>query len=525
MSNQMHAATASLAVALSATTVLGQWVTYANETSTRLVADPVVGVADPEERNYSVGDVDHDGDTDVVVSRKIPWTYPGGKRDVLLMNENGVLVDRTAQYGTDADVPGSMGMLDLTNDRKAILVDVDNDGWLDIVTAAMISDGLPKYIGHPRVYHNQGAVGGAWQGFRFEDSRIPQLMSVTGIAANPRFADVVAHDVTGDGFVDLYFSDIDGADEGPSENPANDYNNRLLINNGAGVFVDESTLRMGSYTGSMLGTAFGAVAHIGDMNNDGVEDIVKLNTLGASPQHIAIVYNNPLNEGYFFGHDIMYIGTPYGVSIGELNGDGRIDLIIIDDGEDKVGINEGPGPDGYANFTYSNLGPQSNGFGGDSVVADLNNDGWNDFIIADVDPDITGCQRTSHLYHNINGSSFPADSGNIPESLRKGTHDVAVLDINGDCWDDIIFGRCFATEIWINTAPGGSACKASTCPADLDGSGGVNGIDLAHVLGGWTGSVSYGSCPPHVPADLNQDCKVNGLDLALVLGAWGSCLR
>jgi hypothetical protein len=61
------------------------------------------------------------------------------------------------------------------------------------------------------------------------------------------------------------------------------------------------------------------------------------------------------------------------------------------------------------------------------------------------------------------------------------------------------------------------------CPADLNGSGTVNGFDLAILLGDWTGAASYVPCPPHEQADLNQDCKVNGFDLALLLGAWGAC--
>jgi hypothetical protein len=63
----------------------------------------------------------------------------------------------------------------------------------------------------------------------------------------------------------------------------------------------------------------------------------------------------------------------------------------------------------------------------------------------------------------------------------------------------------------------------TACPADLNGSGDVNGLDLATLLGVWTGAASYSPCPPFTPADLNEDCKVNGLDLALLLGAWGPC--
>jgi hypothetical protein len=69
----------------------------------------------------------------------------------------------------------------------------------------------------------------------------------------------------------------------------------------------------------------------------------------------------------------------------------------------------------------------------------------------------------------------------------------------------------------------GLAGCGPSCLGDLDGGGSVTGLDLASLLGQWSGAATYSPCPPHKPQDLNQDCKVNGLDLALLLGAWGSC--
>jgi ribosome biogenesis GTPase len=97
-----------------------------------------------------------------------------------------------------------------TNDRDVALVDVDDDGWLDIVTAAALSDPAPKHIGHPRIYINKGqdAGTGDWLGFRYEEARIPEVLSHVGNSGFiPRFAAVAAGDVTGDGLPDLCFSD------------------------------------------------------------------------------------------------------------------------------------------------------------------------------------------------------------------------------------------------------------------------------------------------------------------------------
>ena len=55
------------------------------------------------------------------------------------------------------------------------------------------------------------------------------------------------------------------------------------------------------------------------------------------------------------------------------------------------------------------------------------------------------------------------------------------------------------------------------CPADTDGSGEVDGTDLAAVLAFWnqTGSGLVG--------DINGDLVVDGQDLAIVLSSWGPC--
>lgn len=214
------------ALLVAAPAVAGDWITYVDQTVTRLVADASVGVSDIREKDYAIGDLDRDGDLDLVVVRKIPFTNPGGFRNVLFMNENGVMTDRAATLAP--------AFLDATDDRDVEIVDVDADGWLDVITAGTFEE-------QPRILMNLGRVAGVWQGLEYQPNRLPVLTSPTG--NGPKFCGLGVGDITGDGRPELYFTDYQ-----------NDLEDRLLINNGAGFFSDQTATRL---TEAMVDSTFG----------------------------------------------------------------------------------------------------------------------------------------------------------------------------------------------------------------------------------------------------------------------------
>jgi hypothetical protein len=433
------------------TAATADWVQFVNETNTRLVSDPALGASDNQEKDYDWGDLNNNGWIDLVVARKQPFTSPGRRVNVLFMNERGVLVDRTTEYATASTVQGDEGFNTPTNDRDIRVVDVDNDGWLDVVTATTLSDGQPKHISHPRVYMNLGNTArGDWQGLRFENARIPQLAGIVqsgphaGAPHAPRFCSVAAGDVTGNGYADLYFGDYD---QGGGQTL--DFNDRLLINDGNGFFADESTQRVNP---SWLESSFGTQSIIADLNGNGVNDVVKVNSLGA--YHTAAIYNNPNDPGYFMSHQIIQNSSTYFAMVGDLNQNGRLDIVIADDGNDRWRMNLGNQPNGQVNWSSLNTLSQS-GFRSNIVLADLNNNSWLDILIADVDVDLGSCGSggVADIYRhngNPNNVNFTHDRGNIPNSQLQRTFDFAVFDLNGNGWLDVIAGRCAGTDVFIN---------------------------------------------------------------------------
>lgn len=437
---------------LIAGTATAQWVDFANETSLRLSASNSLGAGDTQEKDYAWADVDSDGDIDLICVRKQPFTSTGAFPNVLFMNEGGILVDRTAQYASASNVSGSNGFLDATNDRDVQIADFNGDGLLDVVTATTLNGQFAKYISHPRIYINRGNDAmGNWLGFIFDDeNRVPTM------PAEPRFCAVSFGDIDGDGDNDLYFGDYQQGGSRPV-----DLNDRLWINDGTGYFTDESSARMSA---TMLESSFGMATAIADFNNDGKLDIMKDDALNA-PQGVSISYNDTATEGFFGSYDIAYGNAPYHISVGDLNNDGLLDFIVSDDGQDRYAINQGPNAQGISQFqaiafSYSG-GGNDDGFAGNNIIIDLNNDGLNDCVVTDVDVDISGCNRRTHIFRNLGNLPTPTlqeqqsggEVAGIPTNMLVGTHDAAIFDINGDGWNDMVLGRCTGTQVWINQPP------------------------------------------------------------------------
>jgi hypothetical protein len=96
-----------------------------------------------------------------------------------------------------------------------------------------------------------------------------------------------------------------------------------------------------------------------------------------------------------------------------------------------------------------------------------------------------------------------------------------IIEWSADCNNDGIvdYGQILQgqlTDADNNGVP--DSCEVDPCPADTNGNGVVNHVDLAAVLSSWgTDGQSEGD------ADTNNDGIVDGLDLTCVLGGWGPC--
>lgn len=398
------------------------WVDFSDQRSRMMF-----NTNDGEEKDLVAGDVDRDGDTDVLVVRKVPFSTPGGRPNLLLMNEDGNLVDRTADF-----IPA---FANADDDRDVLLFDANNDGWLDIVTVTTFSD-------TPRLYMNQGNDANFnWQGFQDTPNWYTPAFPV-----GPKFCGVAAGDVNDDGFQDLFFVDYD-----------NSLQNRLLMNNGDGTFTDETDTRL-SPDASIVG--FGTGAFITDFNYDGFNDIVSLESTvegggGAEGRGIEFCVND--GTGNFNVVQVLPSNLTYMMDLADFNNDGRDDLYVVSDVQDYIIFNDSTNSDGTIETTVQSITSSSitSGFSGNVHAADVDNDGFLDMAVCDVDVDIPGCTRRFALLRNNNGNglSDPNNGVNPIGFNYQGSHDMCWIDINNDGNLDMFMATCFNYHLLINDAP------------------------------------------------------------------------
>ena len=187
----------------------------------------------------------------------------------------------------------------------------------------------------------------------------------------------------------------------------------------------------------MYNTGDGSKPHsvaTADFNNDTRLDIIVAN-YGTNNIGILLGYSN----GSFGTMNTYSTGTnsgPYSVAVDDFNNDRHLDIVVSNSEADNIAIFLG-----YGNGSFNNGTKYSTGIGSRPYIVtlgDMNNDNVLDIIIAN--------SGTSNivLFH---GDGTGAFGKRISYALGYGYHpySVAVNDLNRDGWLDIVIA-CFDTN-------------------------------------------------------------------------------
>ena len=177
---------------------------------------------------------------------------------------------------------------------------------------------------------------------------------------------------------------------------------------------------------------------VGDLNGDGRADIVASYTLAESqtsqPGFVAVYLQDPSNPGTFSRATYSVDNNPESVAVGDLNGDGRLDIVTA-----NTTISSSVGaPNSVSVLLHDptkpgQFLPATSYHAGDApisvAVGDLNGDGKSDLAVADS-------SGISILLQNPNmpGAFLPRTAPGIGSWASS----VAIADINGDNKADLI---------------------------------------------------------------------------------------
>jgi hypothetical protein len=415
-------------------------------------------------KSIILGDMDGDGDLDVVTGDNICRLYLNNGTSAPF---NGITA---INIGTDAHFA-----------RGVAIGDVDSDGDLDVVA------GHNGYIN--RVYLNNG-TSSPFEGVIGND---------LGTDADGTTHTIALGDMDGDGDLDavsgnwagqtnkLYINDRAatvfsgmsesqiGADSDSSQSMAvGDINGDGSLDVVAGnLGTNKLYLSNGNRTPfyEVTGTEISADANethavgIGDVNRDGNLDVVA----GNNGQTNRLYLGNG-NGTFWAGTDIgSDTDDTYDIELGDLNGDGRLDMIAGNyEGSTKVYFNDGDG-DPFYPVLSSSIDMRATC---DAALGDVDKDGDLDLVL--------GNHGTNRLYLNNGNGTFSA--GTAIGSDTDNTRAIALGDVNKDGWLDVVAGNEYQTnKLYLNTGTGTffeTTTSGTAIGSEMDNTWSINLADI-----------------------------------------------
>jgi enediyne biosynthesis protein E4 len=315
--------------------------------------------------------------------------------------------------GTFTDVTAKAGLARAGWGQGCCVGDYNNDGWNDLFVS---------YYGQNALFRNNG------------NGTFTEVTKEAGLLQSKlRWNSGCAFlDYDKDGHLDLFvgnYIDLDLKTAPRPEDAGCAYKgitvacgppgleggkNLLYRNNGNGTFTDVSEK---AGMGATIGTYALSVA-VGDIDNDGWPDIYVANDSTAATyyqnQKDGTFKDMAIEAGIAYSPD----GKPQagmGVSLGDFNRDGYLDIVKTNFAGDTDSLYMNLGDGTFEDHTYlSGLGVNTRYLGWGVGFLDMDNDGWPDILISNghVYPEVDGTHidapyaEHKYLYRNLRNGQF-----------------------------------------------------------------------------------------------------------------------
>ncbi len=359
-----------------------------------------------------------------------------GKPDLLVANENdntvSVLLNTTTPGATTASFATQQTFATGVGPRSVALGDVNGDGKPDLVTANHDDNNVSVLL-------NTATPGASTVSFA------TQRTFATG--ADPQVA--ALGDVNGDGKPDIVVDNF-------VDNTVSVLLNTTTTGATTLSFATQQTFATGN-------SIFDVV--LGDVNGDGKPDLVVPN----SGDNTASVLLNTTTPGAatasFATQQTFATGSgPFAVVLMDVNGDGKPDLLVANDGDNTVSVLRNTTTPGTATPSFATQQTFATGHSPLSLaLGDVNGDGKPDLVAANENDNTLSVL----LNTTVLPTATPAFLQAATPAAGSGPINVAVGDVNGDGKPDLVVANDGGTSGTVSvllstTTPGASTPTFAT---------------------------------------------------------------
>jgi hypothetical protein len=355
-----------------------------------------------------------------------------GKPDIIVANSAGnnvsVLLNTTPPGASIPTFAHQQTFATGANPVAVTAADLNGDGKLDLVVADDASTGLVSIL------MNTTAPGAATATFANHVD--------FAVGANP--IGVAAGDLNGDGLPDLAVAN----------SGANSVS--VLLNTTA---PGATTPSFAAHVDFATGTQPSAVA-IADLNGDGKADLAVADRGSNKVSVLANLTAPGATIPVFAASQDFSVGMqPDALAIGDLNGDGRPDLAVVNAADGTVSVLLNTTAPGSGTFTFAAAQSFQTGASPQTIaIRDLNGDGKGDLVVGG-DNSLAVLENTT-----VPGAMTPTFATRQTFATGAGPNAVAVADFNGDGLPDVVTANSGANSVSVllNRTPLGAATEKST---------------------------------------------------------------